>query len=98
MCLCDGQYVAYHDPPLLFEISRDPQERQPLTPASEPRFQEILAAMQEAVARHVQTLQDVPNQLSLGNLIWKPWLQLCCSSSGLSCKCDREKQDRRRGS
>ncbi|XP_065771864.1 steryl-sulfatase [Muntiacus reevesi] len=97
VCLCDGQYVTYHDPPLLFEISRDPRERHPLTPASEPRFQEILAAMQEAVARHVQTLQDVPNQLSLGNLIWKPWLQLCCSSPGLSCKCDRENQDGRRG-
>nr|XP_020747957.1 steryl-sulfatase [Odocoileus virginianus texanus] len=96
VCLCDGQYVAYHDPPLLFEISRDPRERHPLTPASEPRFQEILATMQEAAARHVQTLQDVPNQLSLGNLIWKPWLQLCCASSGLSCKCDREKQDGRR--
>ncbi|KAB0372047.1 hypothetical protein FD755_015839 [Muntiacus reevesi] len=97
VCLCDGQYVTYHDPPLLFEISRDPRERHPLTSASEPRFQEILAAMQEAVARHVQTLQDVPNQLSLGNLIWKPWLQLCCSSPGLSCKCDRENQDGRRG-
>ena len=95
MCFCHGQYVTYHDPPLLFEISRDPRERNPLTPTSEPRFWEILEAMQEAAARHARTLQDVPNQLSLGNLMWKPWLQLCCSSLGLSCQCDREDQDGR---
>ncbi|KAJ1057384.1 hypothetical protein K5549_022009 [Capra hircus] len=89
LCFCHGQYVTYHDPPLLFEISRDPRERNPLTPTSEPRFQEILEAMQEAAARHTRTLQDVPNQLSL------PWLQLCCSSWGLSCQCDREDQDGR---
>ncbi|XP_059739309.1 steryl-sulfatase isoform X1 [Bos taurus] len=95
VCFCYGQYVTYHDPPLLFEISRDPRERNPLTPTSEPRFWEILEAMQEAAARHARTLQDVPNQLSLGNLMWKPWLQLCCSSLGLSCQCDREDQDGR---
>uniref|UniRef100_A0A8C9EDJ5 Steroid sulfatase n=1 Tax=Phocoena sinus TaxID=42100 RepID=A0A8C9EDJ5_PHOSS len=92
VCFCHGQYVTYHDPPLLFDISQDPRERNPLTPTSQPRFREILETMQEAAARHAETLQDVPNQLSLGNLIWKPWLQMCCSSSGLFCQCDWEKQ------
>ncbi|XP_007449958.1 PREDICTED: steryl-sulfatase-like [Lipotes vexillifer] len=92
VCFCHGQYVTYHDPPLLFDISQDPRERNPLTPTSQPRFREILETMQEAAARHAETLRDVPNQLSLGNLIWKPWLQMCCSSSGLSCQCDWEKQ------
>nr|XP_030693172.1 steryl-sulfatase isoform X1 [Globicephala melas] len=92
VCFCHGQYVTYHDPPLLFDISQDPRERNPLTPTSQPRFREILETMQEAAARHAETLRDVPNQLSLGNLIWKPWLQMCCSSSGLFCQCDWEKQ------
>ncbi|XP_037368633.1 steryl-sulfatase isoform X2 [Talpa occidentalis] len=95
VCFCHGHYVTHHHPPLLYDISRDPRERSPLSPASEPRFQQILDTMQQAAARHAETLPEVPNQLSLGNLLWKPWLQLCCSSSGLSCQCDLEKLGRR---
>ncbi|KAM6151445.1 steryl-sulfatase [Rhynchocyon petersi] len=95
VCFCHGHFVTHHKPPLLFDISRDPRERNPLTPETEPRFHEVLQAIQEAVARHRATLTPVPDQLSMGNLLWKPWLQLCCESSGLSCQCDREKQDQR---
>ncbi|XP_040316090.1 steryl-sulfatase [Herpailurus yagouaroundi] len=95
VCLCHGHSVSYHQPPLLFDISRDPTERNPVTPATEPRFQEVLDTMQQAVDRHTKTLKAVPNQLSLGNIVWKPWLQMCCSPSGLSCQCDRENQARR---
>uniref|UniRef100_A0A667I3M3 Steroid sulfatase n=1 Tax=Lynx canadensis TaxID=61383 RepID=A0A667I3M3_LYNCA len=95
VCYCHGRSVSYHQPPLLFDISKDPTERNPVTPATEPRFQEVLDTMQQAVDRHTKTLKAVPNQLSLGNLVWKPWLQMCCSPSGLSCQCDREKQARR---
>nr|KAF6394759.1 steroid sulfatase [Rousettus aegyptiacus] len=94
VCLCYGRFVTRHDPPLLFDLSKDPRERTPVTPTSEPRFQEIVATMERAAERHVQTVRDVPDQFSLGNILWKPWLQTCCpSSSGLSCQCDREKQD-----
>lgn len=95
VCFCHGHFVTPHHPPLLFDLSRDPQERNPLSPATEPRFQEIVDAMQRAAARHAETLQEVPNQLSLGNVMWKPWLQMCCSASGLSCQCDRETAARR---
>ncbi|XP_011733360.1 steryl-sulfatase isoform X1 [Macaca nemestrina] len=95
VCFCFGSYVTHHDPPLLFDISKDPRERNPLTPATEPRFYEILKVIQEAADRHTQTLPEVPNQFSWDNFLWKPWLQLCCPSSGLSCQCDREKQDKR---
>ncbi|XP_004440804.1 PREDICTED: steryl-sulfatase [Ceratotherium simum simum] len=94
VCFCHGHFVTHHHPPLLFDISKDPRERNPVTLTTEPRFQEILDAMQQAADHHTKTLQEVPNQLSLGNILWKPWLQMCCSSSGLSCQCDREKQDR----
>nr|XP_035943867.1 steryl-sulfatase isoform X1 [Halichoerus grypus]XP_035943868.1 steryl-sulfatase isoform X1 [Halichoerus grypus] len=95
VCLCHGQFVNQHHPPLLFDISRDPRERNPISPTTEPRFQEIIGVMRQAADRHAETLQEVPNQLSLGNILWKPWLQMCCSSSGLSCQCDREEQARR---
>ncbi|XP_032141745.1 steryl-sulfatase [Sapajus apella] len=95
VCFCSGNYVTHHDPPLLFDISKDPRERNPVTPATEPRFHEILKVMQEAADRHTKTLPEVPNQFSWDNFLWKPWLQLCCPSSGLSCQCDREKQDKR---
>ncbi|KAF0884522.1 STS sulfatase, partial [Crocuta crocuta] len=94
VCFCYGHAVTYHRPPLLFDISKDPRERNPLSPATEPQFQEILDAIQEAVDHHTKTLKEVPNQLSLGNIVWKPWLQMCCSPSGLSCHCDHEKQAR----
>lgn len=95
VCYCMGSYVTRHHPPLLFDLSKDPGERNPLTPATEPKFHDILRVMQEAVDRHSQTLPEVPNQLSLGNILWKPWLQVCCaSSSGLSCQCHRQKEER----
>ncbi|XP_032736121.1 steryl-sulfatase [Lontra canadensis] len=95
VCFCHGHFVTPHHPPLLFDLSRDPGERNPLSPAAEPRFQEIVDAMRQAAERHTETLQEVPNQLSLGNVMWKPWLQMCCSASGLSCQCDRETAARR---
>uniref|UniRef100_A0A8D2DWB4 Steryl-sulfatase n=1 Tax=Sciurus vulgaris TaxID=55149 RepID=A0A8D2DWB4_SCIVU len=94
VCYCLGSYVTHHNPPLLFDIARDPSERNPLTPDTEPRFHDILRVMQEAADHHTKTLPEVPNQLSVGNIVWKPWLQICCSSSsGLSCQCDRQKRD-----
>ncbi|XP_005406591.1 PREDICTED: steryl-sulfatase isoform X2 [Chinchilla lanigera] len=97
VCFCFGNYITHHDPPLLFDLSRDPRERSPLTPATEPRFHEILRTMQEVADNHTRSLREVPNQLSAWNVLWKPWLQLCCPSpsSSLSCQCDREKQGQR---
>ncbi|XP_077001423.1 steryl-sulfatase isoform X2 [Tamandua tetradactyla] len=93
VCFCHGHYITHHHPPLLFDISKDPSEKNPLTLETEPRFHEVQQVLQEAVDRHKRTLAVVPNQLSLGNVLWKPWLQLCCPTSGLSCHCDTESQD-----
>ncbi|XP_021102058.1 steryl-sulfatase isoform X2 [Heterocephalus glaber] len=94
VCFCFGSFITHHDPPLLFDISRDPRETNPLTPATEPRFHDILRIIQEAADNHTRSLLEVPNQLSPWNMFWKPWLQLCCPSalSSLSCQCDREKR------
>lgn len=90
VCFCHGDHVTRHDPPLLFDLSRDPGERRPLTPAAEPRYHAVMAAVARAVRAHARTLDPaVPDQLSTANLVWKPWLQLCCRSapSALACHC-----------
>nr|XP_020642632.1 steryl-sulfatase [Pogona vitticeps] len=90
VCFCHGGFVVHHDPPLLFDLSKDPEEKNPLTPETESRFYEILQVIQQAVNNHTKSLPAVPNQLSLGNIIWKPWLQPCCSSFLKLCQCDYE--------
>ncbi|KAG7467172.1 hypothetical protein MATL_G00150490 [Megalops atlanticus] len=89
-CFCTEGYVTYHDPPLLFDLSRDPSESTPLTPQTEPEFHAILGVMRQAVARHTRTLTHVPDQLSPGNMLWKPWLQPCCSTLSQLCRCNRD--------
>ncbi|NWH95598.1 STS sulfatase, partial [Aegithalos caudatus] len=90
VCFCHGGFITRHDPPLLFDLSRDPEEKVPLTPETESRFHEVLRVVHQAVDNHTRTLHAVPNQLSWDNLLWKPWLQLCCSSLFQSCYCDYE--------
>ncbi|XP_039599512.1 steryl-sulfatase [Polypterus senegalus] len=92
VCFCMGTYVSIHDPPLLFDLSKDPSEKNPLTPATEPQFYSVLDVIQEAVVNHSQTLSDVPNQLSVNNIIWKPWLQPCCSSLTSLCVCAKDQE------
>ncbi|XP_032908018.1 steryl-sulfatase isoform X1 [Catharus ustulatus] len=90
VCFCHGGFITRHDPPLLFDLSTDPEEKVPLTPETESRFYEILRVVHQAVDNHTRSLHAVPNQLSWDNLLWKPWLQLCCSSLFQSCHCDSE--------
>ncbi|XP_067841792.1 steryl-sulfatase-like isoform X2 [Heptranchias perlo] len=91
ICYCFGSFISHHNPPLLYDVSRDPSEALPLTPSSEPRYHQILEVMRKAVGEHRKTLTPVPDQLSLNNLLWKPWLQPCCSTVWQHCRCDEEK-------
>uniref|UniRef100_A0A7N5K7C5 Arylsulfatase D n=1 Tax=Ailuropoda melanoleuca TaxID=9646 RepID=A0A7N5K7C5_AILME len=89
LCPCSGDGVTQHSPPLLFDLSRDPSEARPLSPGSEPRYHAVVARVGEAVKQHRRTLSPVPPQLSLGNIIWKPWLQPCCGTFPL-CACGQD--------
>ncbi|XP_056883898.1 steryl-sulfatase isoform X1 [Takifugu flavidus] len=86
VCFCTPEHVTYHSPPLLFDLSRDPSETTPLTPDTEPAFHAVLSAMEEAVEAHKRTVRPVESQLSLGNVVWKPWLQPCRSSFSRLCQ------------
>ncbi|XP_023380831.1 arylsulfatase D-like [Pteropus vampyrus] len=88
-CPCSGEGVTWHSPPLLFDLSRDPSEAWPLTPGSEPLYHAVIARVDQAVREHEETLSPVPPQLSLGNILWKPWLQPCCGTFPF-CSCSQD--------
>ncbi|KAM9820883.1 steryl-sulfatase [Neosynchiropus ocellatus] len=87
LCFCTPHFVTFHSPPLLYDLSRDPSERTPLTPDTQPNFHSILAVMQEAADRHQRSVKPVESQLSGANVIWRPSLQPCCSTFSQLCQC-----------
>ncbi|KAF3706436.1 Steryl-sulfatase [Channa argus] len=90
LCFCSPDYVTYHNPPLLFDLSRDPSETTPLTPDTESAFHSILATMQEAVEQHQRSVKPVESQMSIPNVMWRPWLQPCCSTFSQLCQCQQD--------
>ncbi|KAM7041391.1 arylsulfatase D-like [Molossus nigricans] len=93
LCPCSGEGVTQHSPPLLFDLSRDPSERQPLSPGSEPLYHTVLARVAEAVEAHRATLSPVPSQFSLSHILWRPWLQPCCGAFPF-CSCQEGRDHR----
>ncbi|XP_014915611.1 steryl-sulfatase [Poecilia latipinna] len=91
VCFCTPDHVTYHDPPLLFDLSKDPSESRPLTADTEPAFYSILAAMKQAVEVHQKSVKPVESQLSAAHIMWKPWLQPCCSTFTQLCQCQQDK-------
>ncbi|XP_072333453.1 arylsulfatase H-like [Scyliorhinus torazame] len=89
ICGCHGHDISNHDPPLLFDLSKDPSEATPLSPDTEPLFHEIQKQIQLGVEEHRKTLTPVPLQLSWNNVLWKPWLQPCCGTFPF-CWCDKD--------
>lgn len=58
MCLCHGEHVTHHNPPLLYDLLHDPSESRPLTPDTQPQYAEILEQTTKAVERHRDTLTN----------------------------------------
>lgn len=93
VCMCHGEHVTQHEPPLLYDLLHDPSESRPLSPDTEPRYAEILERSAEAVATHQQESVRAENQLTWEKILWKPWLQPCCGTFPF-CGC-KEKNDTR---
>ncbi|XP_016116310.1 arylsulfatase D-like [Sinocyclocheilus grahami] len=85
--MCHGEFVTYHSPPLVFELSGDPSESRPLSPDTEPRLAEVLERVERAVTEHRRTLTPVERQLTWAKVLWKPWLQPCCGTFPF-CSCE----------
>lgn len=91
-CFCTEAYVTRHDPPLLYDLSKDPSETNPLTPDTEPNFSSVLEVILEAERVHTLGVKATEEQLSAKHMVWKPWLQPCCSSLHQLCMCQRDWQ------
>uniref|UniRef100_A0A8C6S793 Arylsulfatase D n=1 Tax=Neogobius melanostomus TaxID=47308 RepID=A0A8C6S793_9GOBI len=78
VCMCHGEHVTHHNPPLLYDLHHDPSESRPLTPELEPRYHEALREVGAAVRRHRDTLTGD-----------RPWLQPCCGTFPL-CGCKEQ--------
>ncbi|XP_054979602.1 LOW QUALITY PROTEIN: arylsulfatase F [Sorex araneus] len=89
-CKCTGDHVTYHDPPLLFDLSRDPSESRPLTRDTEPMYDTVIRRVGEAVREHRRSVLPVPLQLSHRNRFVTS-LRPCCGLFPF-CLCDREGQ------
>ncbi|KAM3861931.1 arylsulfatase H-like [Diretmus argenteus] len=101
ICLCHGDHVTQHDPPLLYDLFRDPSESRPLTRDTEPRFAEVLQRTAEAAEGHRKTLADqrapggpraahaVSEEFAWEKILWRPWLQPCCGTFPF-CGCKEE--------
>ncbi|XP_006877301.1 PREDICTED: arylsulfatase F [Chrysochloris asiatica] len=87
-CQCTGENVTHHDPPLLFELSRDPAESTSLSRDTEPLYDLVVATVEDAVKQHRETLTPVPQQVSDYNedIVW---LRPCCGVFPF-CLCDKE--------
>ena len=77
--------LKYHEPPLLFDLARDPKERDPLDVA---KFSAAMEAIHSLVAQHNKTMTFAPPQIGIDN---SPDNYPCCNPSctprPTCCKC-----------
>ncbi|XP_075895874.1 arylsulfatase D-like isoform X2 [Nelusetta ayraudi] len=90
ICMCYGKHVTRHEPPLIYDLLRDPSESRPLSSDTEPRYAEVLEQSAKAVQRHQQEPVGAENQLTWEKILWKPWLQPCCGTFPF-CGCKEER-------
>ncbi|RWS04129.1 steryl-sulfatase-like isoform X1, partial [Dinothrombium tinctorium] len=88
MCQCYGSFVIKHNPPLLYNIAKDPGEKHNLTSTDlgAKKYSEVIAKINEEVAKHRKTIpDDVQSEFSFWKMVWLPWLQPCCNFPSCSC-------------
>ncbi|XP_078000248.1 arylsulfatase H-like [Glandiceps talaboti] len=75
ICLCNK--AVRHDPPLLYNLSLDPNEDRPLN-TSDAKYNDIISRIKDEVEAHRRTVIRVEDQLSTERVFPKPWLQPFC--------------------
>lgn len=84
-CECYGDAVILHEPPLLFDLTKDPSESTPLDPTSS-RYQHVIDVISQAVRTHHKTVSDVPSELDKND--WSISLQVYCNRPWFWCEED----------
>ena len=86
VCDCYGNAVVRHNPPLLFNIAKDPSERIPLDITTQDH-KHLLQEINNFIAEHNTELYKEPpeNQFAWRRLMPVPWLQPCCNFPYCHC-------------
>jgi arylsulfatase A-like enzyme len=71
VCMCFGDYVIQHNPPLFYNIAKDPAEDYLIDINSSPRYQKIYQEINKAVESHKKSITYVESQFSFSNTIWR---------------------------
>ena len=82
-CRCHGEHVTAHDPPLLYDVTEDPTESNPID-VSDPRYKPVLERIMNATEEHKRTIENVTFQLD--KYLPEPSLQICCNPPWCYCK------------
>ena len=85
MCDCTGSYITALNPPMLYNIAKDPAEKSPLN-TSLPEHQSILGVIQKAIDEHKKSIEPVISQYAPHRLFPLPWLQPCCNFPKCRCR------------
>ena len=81
VCRCDR--ASRHDPPLLYNIGRDPSEIQQLSVVE---YAEVVALINQAVDDHVKSIPaGIPSQFTPLKLAPRLLLRSCCNFPYCDC-------------
>ncbi|XP_070564501.1 arylsulfatase D-like [Ptychodera flava] len=86
-CPCTGDGTTRHDPPLVYDLRRDPAEQRPL-PATDDQIRDIVSRVDEAISEHRRSIVPVVPQITRENLAGSFLRQPCCNFPFCSCQED----------
>lgn len=85
VCHCFGEFIVHHNPPLLYDLKNEISESTPIDVASHEKYSKIISMISKRKKEHEISIENVEDQFSFTNSVWKPWLQPCCNFP--YCKC-----------
>ncbi|EDO34137.1 predicted protein [Nematostella vectensis] len=85
VCRCYGEDVNVHDPPLLYDITADPSEKNPI-PSGDARYKKVMPNIIAATRVHEGNVDEVPNQLNKNWHVFFLPTQSCCNYPLCYCK------------
>lgn len=60
VCPCYGStWIQWHDPPLMYDLTADPSEIQPINISSDIKYKDILHLTYQAKETHLDSVQEV---------------------------------------
>ena len=82
-CFCSRALIL--NPPVLFDMTSDPEENKPIKIDTDPEYTKIADAINKAVENHKNSIAPCENQFVLQKLLWSPGLQTCCNFPHCHC-------------